>query len=106
MAGIVTLGCRAASLLVGAGFYAGPALSSKSFDQAAHISGSSQEAGMSESAELRPTSCKSVCQAVVISCLLLNSEVKVKPPYKVSTFSLAQFVGCDVELEPMSSNQA
>lgn len=61
----------------------------KSFDQAPHISGSSQGAGMSASAELRPTSCKSVCQAVVISCLLLIAEERVEPPYKVSTHLLA-----------------
>ena len=51
---------------------------------ATHMSGSSHGAGMSSSVDARPVSCKSVCQAAVMSCLLFMAGETVGTTYKVS----------------------
>ena len=58
---------------------------------------------MSVFAEVRLTSCKSVCQAAAMNCLLPTRNRRVMTIYKASISWLAQFVKCDTEESRMFS---
>jgi len=60
---------------------------------------------MSVSAEVRLTSCKSVCQAAVMNCLLAKGNRQEVAIYKASIKWLAQFVKCDTEADQMFSKR-